>query len=104
MRDCKVTLITKYKEAADAKEITSKETELWASKKSVTHKEFYEAYSSNLSAKAIIDVLPSEYNRAVVTDYDGNICEPTRIIVSGQELNIIRVFSRHDYSMEITVG
>ena len=104
MRDCKVKLITKYKALENTKELTVKETEIWASKKSVTYREFYEAYSSNLQPKAIIDVIPSEYNRAIVTDYKGNVCEPTRIVVGGQEMNIIRVFSRHDYSMEITVG
>ena len=92
MRNKKVTLITKYKASATAKTISEKRTE------------FYEAYTSNLKPRNIVDVLPSEYKRAIVTTDDEDIFEPTRIEVDGQERNIIRIYTRNDYSMEITVG
>lgn len=104
MRDSKVTLITKYKATATAKELTTHTVDIWAEKKSVNRTEFYEAYTSNLKPKNIIDVLPSEYKKGIVVTDDGDVFEPTRIIVDGRESNIIRVFSHHDYSMEITVG
>lgn len=104
MRNKKVTLITKYKASATAKTISEERTGIWAEVKSVKRTEFYEAYTSNLKPRNIVDVLPSEYNRAIVTTDDGDIFEPTRIEVDGQERNIIRIYTRNDYSMEITVG
>lgn len=104
MRDKKVTLVTKYKADSSAKTISEEKTDVWAEIKSVKRTEFYEAYTSNLKPRNIIDVLPSEYNRAIVTNEDGATFEPTRIIVNGAERNIIRVYTKSDYSMEITVG
>lgn len=104
MRDKKVTLITKYKADSTSKTISEEQTDVWAEIKSVKRTEFYEAYTSNLKPRNIIDILPSEYNRATVTNEDGDSFEPTRIIVNGQERNIIRVYTKSDYSMEITVG
>lgn len=104
MRNKKVTLITKYKASATAKTISEKRTDIWAEVKSVKLTEFYEAYTSNLKPRNIIDVLPSEYRRAIVTTDDEDIFEPTRIEVDGHERNIIRIYTRNDYSMEITVG
>lgn len=104
MRNHKVTLVTKYKQNGSATTISEQTTEIWADVKSVTRTEFYQAYSSNLKPKNIIDVLPSEYKKAIVTIENGPTYEPTRIIVDGTERNIIRVFTKNDYSMEITVG
>ena len=104
MRNKKVALITKYKASSSAKVISEEKTELWAEVKSVKRTEFYEAYTSNLKPRNIVDVLPSEYNRAIVTNDDGATFEPTRIEIDGQERNIIRIYTRNDYSMEITVG
>ena len=104
MRNKKVTLITKYKADSSVKVISEKKTELWADVKSVRRTEFYEAYTSNLKPRNIVDVLPSEYTRAIVTNEDGDVFEPTRIVVDRQERNIIRVYTKNDYSMEITVG
>ena len=104
MRNSKVILITKYKAESTSKTVSEKRTEVWAEKKSVNRTEFYEAYTSNLKPKNIVNILPSEYNRAIVKNDDGDIFEPTRIVVDGIEMNIIRIYSKHDYSMEITVG
>lgn len=104
MRNKKVTLVTKYKAEGTAKVISEERITLWADVKSVKRTEFYEAYTSNLKPRNIVDVLPSEYNRAIVTNKDGDVFEPTRIVVDGHERNIIRIFTRNDYSMEITVG
>lgn len=103
MRDSKITLITKYKADPTATTISSKETDVWASKKSVGRTEFYEAYSSNMKPKIIVDILPDEYKRSIVSQASGPV-EPTRIIVDGKEYNILRTFTKNDYSMEITLG
>lgn len=104
MRDLKISLITKYKANSKSTSISTQTTDVWASKKSVGRLEFYEAYTSNLKPKNIFDILPSEFKRAIVTNSDGNVFEPTRLKVGNDEFDIIRVFTKNDYSMEITAG
>ena len=103
MRNKKITLVTKYKADPTATTISSKETPVWASTKSVGRTEFYEAYSSNMKPKIIVDVFPDEYKRSIISQANGPV-EPTRIIVDGKEYNILRTFTKNDYSMEITLG
>lgn len=100
MRNCRITLLTKYK---DGKEIKHNSVVIFAEKKSLARSEFYAAYSSGLKASYMFDILPREYSLADV-EQNGVIYHATHVVYEGHEYEIIRTYEKNINSMEMTVG
>lgn len=100
MRDTLIKLTTKY---PNGSRLDKKTTEIWATKKSLTRNEYYSAYGVGLTARHILDVMPSEFDEASVV-VGGILYQPTEVIVDGVTMNIIRTFEKNSASMELTVG
>lgn len=100
MTEMKITLVTEYKEGA---ELIKKRVDVWGKKLSLNRTEFYAAYSAGLKPKYVIRVYTADFHLGDVVK-DGVTYEPTRLVVNGSEVAIIRTYDMNETFTELTVG
>lgn len=95
MRNEVITLIAKSCTGAT---VDTKETEVFAEKKSVRQSEFYAAAAVGLKPELVFLVDEQDFRLAGTEKYD-----PAEILYNERHYNIIRTFCKGE-DMEITVG
>ena len=95
MRNEDITLIAKSRTGAT---VDTKETEVFAEKKSVRQSEFYAAAAVGLKPELVFLVDERDFSMAATEQYD-----PTEVIYGERHYNIIRTYCT-GADVEITVG
>lgn len=100
MRTYPIELVTQYKEG---KEVKEQSVQIFSKPESVARTEFYSSYAVGLNPRYVFTIWTQEYSMGDVTVGDVTY-HATHLRYNGELFKIIRVFSKSQSIMQITVG
>lgn len=100
MRNQAAVLKTEY---ANGTGISESSFNVLCEEKSVSFKEFYQAYAVGITPRVILDIDPGDYEAAKIT-VGTVITLPNKVLYEGNEYLIIRSFRKGNLHMELTLA